>query len=94
MTPSDDDKDEIVLHQIKLELVKNFKNYRNTIRIMSFDLPISVLNLPKSIEKLLYNQGFHRVYDFFDCDFTKIEGLSASRIRDLTSRVNEFLSII
>lgn len=81
------------LLKINEELLKGLTNYRNTLSYMAGDAPIGVLCLPKTIEKILLRNGCLRVYDLFDCDFAKIKGLGKVRIRNLTSSLNEFLSI-
>jgi hypothetical protein len=89
------DKDMIAL-ELKLlnEKVMNQMNFYNkTVSYMAADAPIEVLCLPKSIESILINQGFLRVYDIIDMDLTKIKGLGKTRIRDLTSCLNQFISI-
>ena len=42
----------------------------------------------------LINHGCNRIYDLFDCDFTKIKGLGVSRIRDLTACLDKFFSML
>lgn len=81
------------LKKIKEDLVKNLVDYQTTVRMMGSDAPISILCLPKVIEKALLNQGWLRVYDLLNRDFIKVEGLNESKIRDLTSRLDQFLSM-
>lgn len=80
--------------QLKIEIVKKLGEYRKTMSFMAADAPISILGIPKSVEKVLCNNGLLRVYDLFDCDFTKIESLTDARISDLTTRIDEFLSML
>lgn len=80
--------------QLKLEIVKKLGEYRKTMSYMAADAPISILGIPKCVENVLCNNGLLRVYDLFDCDFTKIKGLSKSRINDLTTSIDEFLSML
>ncbi len=81
------------LKKIKEELLKKLEEYRKSIKYMAADAPIGVLCLPKVIEKSLINYGCLRVYDLFDLDFTKVEGLSVTRIGDLTSRLDQFIAM-
>ncbi len=82
------------MQEIREEVVKKFKDYTKTLNFMMSDAPISVLCLPKTIEKSLTNHGCLRIYDLFNCDFTKIKGLGIVRIRDLTARLDEFFSML
>lgn len=85
---------DLKMQKLKEELLKSFSEYRNTITFMAADAPISILCLPNSLETILLNHGCLRVYDLFDLDFTKVKGLGVSRIRDLTSKLNQFLSML
>ena len=90
------DSDEILkveIHNIHRKLIESIERYRKTISYMYGDAPLGVLCLPKIIETTLINNGCFRVYDLFDRDLTKIKGIGHSRIRDLTSRLDEFLSV-
>jgi hypothetical protein len=83
------------LHQqkVKEEVLKKLIEYRNTINYMTADAPMSILCLSKKTEALLLDNGLLRVYDLFDRDFTKIEGLNNTGLRELTARFNQFLSM-
>ena len=81
------------IKEINKRLIQSLDNYRKTISFMSADAPIETLCLPKTIQTILQRNGFLRIYDIMDCDFTEIKGLGEVRIRDLTTRLNEFLSI-
>ncbi len=85
--------EKLELNKLNKDLENSLQNYRKTMSYMYADVPIGVLCLPRVIEKSLADHGLFRVYDLFDCDFTEVKGLGVSRIRDLTSRLNEFLSI-
>ena len=85
---------DIKMKKLKEELSKAFDRYQKTIAYMAADAPIEVLCLPPGIQKALLDGGCVRIYDLIDLDFTKIKGLSESRIRDLTSRLNQFLSML
>lgn len=87
-------ENDLKMKKIKEELVKKFSEYRTTITFMAADAPIGILCLPKIIENALLDHGLLRIYDLFDCDFTKIKGLGISRVRDLTSRLDQFFSML
>ncbi len=79
--------------KIKEDVLKSLKDYQKTISYMASDAPISILCLPKKIEKILLDNGLLRIYDLFNVDFVKIKGLSESNIRNLTARLNEFIPV-
>lgn len=81
-------------NKIRDELFKRLAHYHNAINLMAADAPLAVLCLPSSVEKILCANGLDRVYDLLSCDFTKVEGLSESRIRDLTTRLDQFISML
>lgn len=83
-----------VKNVMAVELIKKLAEYRKTMAFMAGDAPISILGLPKNLEKVLLSNGLDRIYDLFDRDFTKIEGLSDVRISYLTTRIDEFLSML
>ena len=85
--------EKLELSKLNKDLEESLKNYRKTMSYIYADVPIEVLCLPAVINKSLADHGLFRVYDLFDCDFTKVKGLGVTRIRDLTARLNEFLSI-
>lgn len=80
--------------QLKIELIKKIGEYKQTLNFLAADAPISILGLPKVIERVLCNNGLLRIYDLFDRDFTKIEGLSDARISLLTTRLDEFFAML
>lgn len=82
------------MQKLREELSKSFSQYKDTMRMLAADAPIEILCLPGSIEKILLNNGCCRVYDLFDMDFTKIEGLGPVRIRHLTSSLDKFFSMM
>lgn len=82
------------LQKLKKELMKSFDQYKKTMKYLSADLPIECLCLPSQVENILIEQGYLRIYDLFDVDFAKIKGLGVVRIRDLTTRLNQFLSVL
>ena len=85
--------EKLELNKLNKDLENSLQNYRKTMSYIYADVPIGVLCLPVVIEKALNDHGLFRVYDLFDCNFTEVKGLGVSRIRDLTARLNEFLSI-
>lgn len=88
--PSEED----VRRKIYEELLSHSKRYQNLIRVMASDVPLEVLCLKKKTEDLLRRHGFLRVYDLLDLDFAEIEFLDSIGIRDLQSRLEEFLSML
>lgn len=87
-------EEKIHMEKLKQELIKSFTDYRSVIKMLVGDAPISVLCLNKKIEKSLSAAGFFRVYDIFDLDFTEIKGLTDVDITHLTSRLDEFVSML
>jgi len=85
--------EKIELKKLNEELTRSLSHYRKSLSYMYADVPIGVLCLPKVIENALADHGLLRVYDLFDCDFTKIKGLGVSRIRHLTASLDEFLAV-
>lgn len=81
------------LKKIHTELLKSLQSYQKSISFMAGDAPIGVLCLPKSIETVLVRNDCLRIYDLFNRDLTKIKGIGKTRIRYLTSSLNEFISI-
>jgi hypothetical protein len=82
------------MKKIQEEVVRKFEEYRKTLAFMAADAPIEALCLPSTIEKALLAHGCLRIYDLLDCDFTKIKGLGEIRIRQLTSCLNQFFSML
>src|ERR1700722_1364612 len=84
---------DIATAKIKEEVLKKFADYQKSIMMMASDAPIGVLNLPKATESILVSNGILRVYDLFSANFVEIKGLGKTRIRDLTTRLDEFISM-
>lgn len=82
-----------IANKINKEFAESVERYHKNIYYMSADVPIEVLCLPKVIENILINEGWLRVYDLFNRDFTKIKGFGVTRIRDLTTRLDQFIAI-
>lgn len=91
MTPNVTDEGKIKEINDKLKI--NFNRYKKALLLLSADAPIEVLCLPKVIENILLRDGCVRIYDIFDRDLTKIKGFGDSRIANLTSRLDEFISM-
>lgn len=85
---------EFYLNKIRKEVLQKFSEYKKTLDYMATDAPIQILCLPKPIENALLSNGLLRIYDILDMDFTKVKGLGIRRIRDLASRLDEFLSML
>jgi len=79
--------------EINKKLLDSLKGYQNMITYMTGDLPIGVLCLPKTTEKILLSNGCLRVYDLFNRDLTKIKGIGKVRVRDLTASLDQFLAV-
>lgn len=90
--PNNIDED-MKLKILKEEVLKKLAEYQKTMVYMLSDAPISILCLPKVTENALVSHGCLRVYDLFNCDFTEVKGIGATRIRDLTTRLDEFVSM-
>lgn len=86
-------ENEMKMKKLKEEVAKRLREYQHTMRYMSADAPIEILCLPKVIENALIGHGCLRVYDLFDCDFTKVKGLGSTRIRNLTTCLDQFFSM-
>jgi hypothetical protein len=82
------------MEQLRVEVLKKFDEYNTILKFMVADAPLSVLCLSNGTEKILIDNGFLRIYDLFDVDFIKIKGLGVSRIRDLTTRLDQFFSML
>ena len=72
---------------------KDFAHYRKTLCYMEANAPVGVLCLPPVVENILIREGCLRVYDLLNRDLAKIKGLGRERIRLLTARLDEFLSV-
>lgn len=89
----ENDKIVILDSEVKIKLLESYDSYKKTMLYLSCDAPIAILHLPKVIENILSDNGISRVYDLLDMDLTKIKGLGDSRVRHLTSRLNQFLAM-
>lgn len=80
--------------KLKQELAEKFRDYQKTMQYMAADAPIEVLCLPPTVQKVLLDQGFLRIYDLFDVDLIEIKGIGIARVRDLTACLDKFLSML
>lgn len=80
--------------EVSKKLSEKFEEYKKMMLYMTGDAPIEILMLPKPIENALLNHGCLRVYDLFDRDFSEIKGLGIARVRYLTSRLDQFISML
>lgn len=85
---------DLKMQKIKEEVLIKFEEYRKTMSYMAADAPIEILCLPSQILTPLLDHGLLRVYDLFDCDFTKVKGLGIARIRLLTTCLDKFFSML
>lgn len=85
---------DIDMAKLKDELKRKFQDYQTTMKFMLADAPIEILCLNPKVEAILLNEGFLRVYDLFDIDLIKVKGLGVVRIKELTSRLDQFFSML
>ena len=79
---------------VKRELIKSFDRYQKVMSLMAVDGPISVLGLPKNIQKILEDNGILRLYEVLNMNLTKIEGLTDMDRTRLASSLNKFSSML
>lgn len=91
MTDSNKNVSNKQIKKIAQNLDKSIKKYRGILSIMGADAPIGMLCLPSSTEKILINNGILRIYDLFNLELSEIKGLGTIRIRDITTRLNQFV---
>lgn len=84
---------DIEFEQLRKEVRKSFDNYRTTMLYMMADAPIEVLCLPTRLTNVLIDQGFRRIYDLLNVDLVKIKGIGPASIKQLTARLDEFLTV-
>lgn len=80
--------------KLKKELLVKFKEYQTTMKYLAADAPIEILCLPSSIEHILIDQGFLRVYDLFNVDFAEIKLMGPVRIKQLTTCLDKFFAML
>lgn len=79
--------------KIKEEIRKKIDQYPKTLLYMALDLPVEAMCLPKSLEKILLDNGCSRVYDLVGLDLTKIELLTDLTRARITARFDQFLAV-
>ena len=79
--------------EIAKKLFESLDKYQKAISFFATDAPIESLCLQPQIESILIKAGIVRIYDLIGTDFTKIKGLGPIRIKDLTTRLNEFIAM-
>ncbi len=85
---------DIDMAKLKQELRQKFSDYQKTMKFMLADAPIEILCLQPALQNILTDQGFLRVYDLFDVDLVKIKGLGVVRVKQLTSSLDKFFSML
>ena len=75
------------------KLNKEFARYRKTMTYLGCDMPIEALCLSPGLEKALLAAGIERLYDAFEFDLSKIKGVGNTRLRELTARLDEFMTM-
>jgi len=87
-------ENEMILQKLREQLSKSFSEYRTTMKFMAADAPIEILCLQPVVEKILLNRGCLRIYDVFNLDLAKIEGIGPTRLRHLTTCLDQFFSMM
>lgn len=84
---------DIDMDRLKKELKKKFSDYEVTMKYMLADAPIEILCLKSDVQSILLREGFLRIYDLFNVDLIKVKGLGVVRIKELTTRLDQFFSM-
>ncbi len=82
------------MQKVREELILRYAEYHKTMAYLAADAPIEILCLPKTLETILLKNGFNRVYDIVNMDFTKIKGFGVHRSRQLATCVDQFLAML
>lgn len=82
---------DIKMEKLKEELRQKFTEYQKFMKILAGDCPIEALCLTPATNTILRRNGCCRIYDLFDLDFVEIKGLGEVRIRELTTKLDEFV---
>lgn len=85
---------DIDMQKLRVEVLQKFDQYRNVINFLAADAPIGILCLNHIVEKILIDNNCLRVYDLFDLDLVEIKGLGDIRIKQITSRLDQFFSML
>lgn len=79
--------------EIRRQVMETYQMYRRKIMAMFCDAPLAALCVDDIIIKKLDRVGIRRIDQCIDRDFTKIEGLSGDEIHQLTTRLQQFISM-
>ncbi len=79
---------------VKRELIKSFDRYQKVMSLMAIDGPISVLGLPKNIQKILEDNGILRLYEILNMNLIEIKGLSDIDRTRLAASLNKFSAML
>ncbi len=85
---------EMKMQKLKEELLKSFESYNSTLKYLAADAPIETLCLSPQLVEILVSNGILRIYDVFNLDLAKIKGIGPVRLRQLTTSLNQFLSML
>lgn len=80
--------------RLSKELIKSFDRYQKVLSLMAVDGPLSVLGLPKNIQKILEENGILRLYEVLNMDLVKIEGISDVDRARLATCLNKFSAML
>lgn len=81
------------LAKIRKEVLERYEAYNKLMTVMAMDAPIEVLCLPQAINNILLREGCRRIPEIFKLDLTKVKGLGDTRLRELTSSLDQFISM-
>lgn len=87
-------ENDLAIAKLKQDLSQKFREYQVSMKFMTADAPIEILCLSSRTQKILLDSGFLRVYDLFDTDLIEIKGLGEIRVKELTTRLDQFLSML
>lgn len=85
--------DKVVKEIVDKKLLESFENYNKFMQLLSCDMPIEVLGLPKDIQTILLREGYSRVYMLLNRDLSKIKGLGPTRCYRLTACLDKFFTV-
>ena len=75
-----------------INIDKELIHFRRGMEILQKDMPISVLCLPKKVERLLEKHGLNRVYDITLERLEEIKGLGGKSIDLILQQMDLFSS--
>jgi len=73
--------------------INDYHTYKEMMQMLSANVPIQVLCLPKKIEQTLINNKFTLVSDLIYSDFRKVKGIGPKASDIIFARVEEFVSV-